>query len=46
VSAKTYAINTRLLGEIAVTERNRRKEVGINFLKAVLGEKQFDQNTV
>ena len=40
---KTYTINTRLLGDIAVTERNRTKEVGINFLKVVLGKKQFDQ---
>jgi hypothetical protein len=33
VFVKTYTINTRLLGEIAITERNRTKEVGINFLK-------------
>jgi hypothetical protein len=43
VFVKTYTINTRLLGEIAVIERNRTKEVGINFLKAVLGRKHFDQ---
>jgi len=43
VFVKTYIINTRLLVEIAVTERNRTKEMGINFLKAVLGKKHFDQ---
>jgi hypothetical protein len=40
---KTYIINTRLLGEIAVAERNKTKQLGINFLKAVLGKKQIDQ---
>ena len=40
---KTYTINTRLIGEIAITERNKTKEVGIIFLKAVLGKKQIDQ---
>lgn len=40
---KTYTINIGLLAEIAVTERNRTKEVGINFLKGVLGKKHIDQ---
>ena len=43
VFVKTYTINTRLLGEIAVTERNRTKEVEINFLKGVFGKKHIDE---
>jgi hypothetical protein len=43
VFVKTYTINRRLSGEIAVTERNRTKEVGINFLKGVLGKKHIDK---
>jgi hypothetical protein len=38
---KTYTINTRLLGEIDVTDRNRTKQLGTNFLKAVLGKIQI-----
>jgi hypothetical protein len=43
VFVKIYTINTRLLGEIAVRERNRTKGVEINFLKGVFGKKHIDE---